>query len=159
MKALRAVLIGLVATLSIGGVAACGSNHSGAYYDTICVDPLTQIRMPDYYCLVGNPYYHPSWIYYVPHGYLAPAYNVHITNYNTHNYQRPSSGTIHTGGVPSAGGKATTFKTGNTKITPPRQAPPPDKVTKNGGGVTYKPKNPAPRPPAPRPPAPRPRGH
>lgn len=131
----------IVGLLAVFGMSACSTRHS-AYYDTICVDPLSQIRMPDFYCLVGNPYYHSSWIYYVPLGYSAPGYNVHVTNYNTHNYQRPTNATIHTGGVSSTGGKATKYKTGNVVVKPPKQqAPPPDKINKNKNAPGYKPKN------------------
>lgn len=111
LAALTAVVIGAT------GLTACSSGGSSSgYYDTLCVNPLTQIREPDYYCLVGNPYYNPLWIYYVPYGYLAPAYGVHLTHYSSSNYRKPTSGTIHTGGVPSTGGKAPKSSTGNTVV-------------------------------------------
>lgn len=104
-------LLSVIAAVGIGaGLTACGGN-SVPYYDTICVNPLTQIRMPDLNCS-------SSWLYYVPYGYVSPGYGVHITNYNTNYYNRPAKATIHTGGVPSSGGKATKFKSGNTTVKP-----------------------------------------
>lgn len=106
-----------IATMAIAltSLTACASSHPTGYYDTICVDPSTQVRMPDYYCTAGV-YYHPSWIYYVPYGYVAPGVHVHVTHYSVNSYHRPTSGTIHTGGVPTSGGTAKKYTTGNVNL-------------------------------------------
>lgn len=101
---LRRTLTGvLAASMVTAGLTACG--HSGDW-DQMCVDPSTQLRMPDYYCHPGA-YYHPSWVYYVPYGYRAPAYNQRVTHYTINNYHRPSHVHIHTDPIPSTGGKVT----------------------------------------------------
>lgn len=109
---------GLVSLGVVGGLAACSSGPSG--YDTICVDPTTQNRQPDYYCNLTPgfaSYYNPAWVYYVPFGYSAPGYGGHVTHYTVNNYHAPTNATIHTGGVPSAGGKASPPKITPTKPT------------------------------------------
>lgn len=144
-KCLALLLAPITAALLLVGC----SSHPVGYYDTLCVDPNTQIRMPYTYCTVGNPLYNPLWIYYVHAGYSYPAYGARITNYTVNNYHKPTNATIHTGSLPSTAGKATKYSTGNTRVTPPRrQAPPPDRVG-NRNGPAYKPKAPVYRAPAP----------
>lgn len=135
----RAVGAIAVAVLALGGVSACSHSRSG--YDTMCVNPLTQIRVTDFGC-------NPLWLYYVPFGYYAPAYGGHVTNYSVNNNNRPSGATVRTGSVPTAGGKASKPAT----ISTPKPAAP--KATSNKVTVV---KPPAPKPPAPKAPAPAPK--
>jgi hypothetical protein len=152
MRTVKLAVLSLA--LALGSlIAGCSGGSSRGYYDTICVDPFTQLRMPDVYCLVGNPLYHSAWVYYVPVGYRAPGYGVHVTNYTVNNYHRPSNAVIHTGGVPTSGGKATRFKSGNVtvpKVNSPKPKIPNDKVApKNRPYQAPKQRAPAPRAPAP----------
>lgn len=106
MSARRALLALLAAPILATGVAACGSGSSSDW-DRMCVDPHTQMRMPDYYCQPGSSFFHPSWVYYVPYGYRAPAYNQRVTNYTVNNFHPPAHAHIHTDPIPSTGGKVT----------------------------------------------------
>lgn len=119
-----------IAALVLGGLTACGGG-SGAYYDTICVDPITQIRQPDFAC--GS---HPAWVYYVPYGYVSPGYGVHITNYTVNNYHRPTNATVHTGGVPASGGKASKFSSGNVSLNKDGNVKPKSRTGGSTGGQT-----------------------
>jgi hypothetical protein len=96
------------------GLVAChsGSSNQTAYYDSICVDPVTQLRMPDSMCIA-----HPAWWYYVPLGYAVPAYHVRISHYTRDAYVRPKAAVVHVGGVPANGGKAPLHQNGNVKIS------------------------------------------
>lgn len=133
-------IITLLASLAmvVGLTTGCnvGNGGYGNYYDSICVNPLTQIRMPDYYCMVGNPYYHSSWIYYVPYGYHSVGYGVHVTHYNIHMYSRPRNATIHMGGVSSTGGTAKHYSSGSvyTSKNGSVSTRKPVSLTKNGSG-------------------------
>lgn len=137
------LLAGLLAIpVALGGVVACGAGSRGDW-DQMCVDPNTQMRMPDYYCQQGNPFYHPSWIYYVPYGYVAPGYNHRVTNYTVNNYHAPAHVHIHTDPIPSTGGKVTKppsmTKSGGTKpggTSGGRSSVKPK--SRSGGGGTYK---------------------
>jgi hypothetical protein len=109
-------IITLLASLAmLVGITACGGGNSNAgygnYYDSICVNPITQFRVPDYECGLG---YHPGWLYYVPYGYHSVGYGVHVVHYNIHLYQRPRNATIHVGGVNPKGGTASHFSRGTT---------------------------------------------
>lgn len=102
-----------VLAIGISGLTGCTSNgNSMPYYDTICVDRFTHIRLPDVYCRS-----HPADLYYVRSGYSAPAYGRRVSHYSRSAYTRPHSAVVHTGGVPSSGGKAKTFKIGNYTVT------------------------------------------
>lgn len=158
MKKYLAVLL---ASLAVAlGAIGCSSSSRG-YYDTICVDPLTQNRMPDYYCVLTtgySSYYNSAWLYYVPYGYSAPAFGGHITNYTVNNYHAPTNAVVHTGGVPSSGGKAPKLTSGNTTVKPSSNPTVKPATTKANPYPNGTPKVPADKvtvkPPAPKPAAP-----
>lgn len=109
----RLAFIFAALAISLTGLTACQANNGySGYYDSMCVDPYTQIRQPDYYCHV-----HPSWWYYVPDGYRAPGIHVHVTHYSVNHFHVPSgASTIHRGGVPTSGGRAPHFKSGGVNL-------------------------------------------
>jgi hypothetical protein len=109
-------IISLFASLALlVGITACGAGNSsnsgyGNYYDSICVNPITQFRVPDYECGAG---YNPGWLYYVPYGYHSVGYGVHVLHYNHSLYSRPRNATIHIGGVSGKGGVAKHYSSGS----------------------------------------------
>lgn len=126
MKKITTILASLAMLVGVltGCNAGNGGSGYGSYYDSICVDPITQFRVPDYECGVG---YHPGWLYYVPYGYHAVGYHQHVVHYNVHLYSRPKNATIHIGGVNAKGGTASHYNSGTVY------------TNKSGGTTTRRP--------------------
>lgn len=96
-------------------LASCDLTGSGggSGYDTMCVDPWTQLRVADVYCQPGYFAYHPSWVYYVPYGYDAPGFGRRVPHYSRSAFTRPRGATVHLGGIPARGGRGVNLtKTG-----------------------------------------------
>jgi hypothetical protein len=123
--------LGGAATAVVVAAALAGCGGGSSSYYSLCVNPITQFRMPDVYCLLGNPLYHPGWSYYVPSSYRAPAVSQHVTSYNVHNYTAPK-GKVQTATAPTSGGKI---------AKPAATSKPKVNMTKAPAGSTSKPKS------------------
>jgi hypothetical protein len=117
---IRQIAGAVVASAALAaGLAACGGGSGAARYETICVDPLTGLRVLDLQCQLN-----PTWWYYVPYGGYAPAIGYAPRIGYSYGHQ-PSHITVINGGVPTTGAaKVSPPKTATPKVSTPKQKAP-----------------------------------